>query len=1405
MSVGTGNSGVILIVDDEISNLQALMSCLEGANFRVLVAKKGARGLQIARSARPDLILLDIRMPNLNGYELCSQLKAGSATRDIPVIFMTAHDNKIDRVKCFEVGGMDYIAKPFQVEEVLARVRHQITICSLRTQLELKNTELEQRVQERTAELERANAQLQKEFNERVLVEAEVREVKERYDLAVSGSGDGIWDWNQTTGEVYFSPRFKEILGYDENEQLWSSLEAFTEQLHPLDRAAFQGILRDRARSPYKKECRIRKKGGEYGWILLCGQALWDETGTPARAAGSISDIAPLKEAEDALRQANEELERRVLERTAALEASNEHLLEEIRDRVTAETALREAQERYELAVRGSGAGIWDWNIAGNEAYIAPRYKQILGYDEDELPDFSRQDFLTWLHPEDRDRVISALRDHFEQQSPYQVEYRIRKKGGEYCWMASRGQALWDKTGKPTRMAGSIIDITPLKEAEEALRRVNEDLEQRVEQRTAELQESQQRLQAILDNTASVVSLKDLQGRYLMVNLQFFKNYALSPEEVLGQRDLDLFPTDIAEEVAANDRQVLKAKASFEFEERAQFANGTMRTYISIKAPLCNESGTPYAICCISSDITEHKQAEILLRDSQERLRLFVEHAPAAIAMFDYRMHYLAVSRRWITDYHLSQQNPVGLCHYDVFPTLSDRVKAGYESALNGEIVKVEEELFSRADGQTEWMRYEIHPWYNHAGNIGGLMMCSELITERKQAQLQLEKLTQTLEERVREQTAQVRASEAKFRAILNNIPHKAWLKDRESRFVAVNLPFCEASGKRPGELIGQTDDAICPTDLAQTFQEGDRAVMDSRRQRRVETCSMTPEGELQWAETYKTPIFGDRGEVIGTAGIAMDITDRKRTETELQQLNEQLRRSNAELERARENAEGANRAKSDFLAKMTHELRTPLNAILGFTQILTRAENLQTEQRQQLDIVIDSGEHLLALINDILDMSKIEAGKTELNLSNFDFYHLLHSIEQMLQLKAQMKGLVLSFEISSQVPQYICADEQKLRQVLINLLGNAIKFTSNGSVTLRVLLGSGQWAVDSGQWAVGSGQWAVGSGGERIANDQGQMTHDQGQIIDFKVEDTGCGIAPSELEGIFEAFTQSEAGRYALEGGTGLGLAISKRFVELMDGNIIIESTAGEGTTVCFQIKVASARPEQVKQTRFLKRAVALAPNQPRYRILVVEDRWENRQLLVELLSPLGFEVLEATNGHQGIEMWERYDPHLILMDLRMPVMNGYEAIQNIKATLKGQATPIVALTASALEIDRKMLSEAGCDHYLCKPFQIQELLETMAHHLGARYLYETDPIATAQCKTPPEPPSQEELAIMPNEWLSHLYWAAIACDREEIAHLLCSIPDTCSTLRCQLEHLVENFHFPAIANLVEPFTADE
>jgi signal transduction histidine kinase len=514
------------------------------------------------------------------------------------------------------------------------------------------------------------------------------------------------------------------------------------------------------------------------------------------------------------------------------------------------------------------------------------------------------------------------------------------------------------------------------------------------------------------------------------------------------------------------------------------------------------------------------------------------------------------------------------------------------------------------------------------------------------------------------------------------------------------------------------------------------------------------------------------------TAELQREISDRQQAQEALHlantQLEQRVRERTAQLEAAKEKAEAADRAKSEFLAKMTHELRTPLNAVLGFTQILSRSANLSDEQRQKLEIILSSGEHLLSLINDILQLSKIEAGKTELHLTNFDLNRLADSLKQMLQLKTQVKDLQLNFAIDPAVPRYLRADEGKLRQVLLNLLDNAIKFTDTGSVTLRV--------------------------GLEHQNDEFSTQHSAPIApcsLHFEVQDTGQGIAPEDLARIFEAFVQSEAGHKACEG-TGLGLAISKHFIELMGGQIQIDSALNEGTTASFAIAATPVQAKDVPPAR-AQRAVGLAPNQPEYRILVVEDRWENRKLAVQMLSPLGFTVIEANNGREGVEMWEKHNPQLILMDLRMPVMDGYEATQKIKATLKGQATAIIALTATVFDENKNAILTAGCDDFICKPFREEVLLEKIAQLLGVRYVYET-----TQPQVQPEACeflTLVDLQVMPRSWLSQLHWAAIACDREEIARLIERIPGVHNTLRQQIGCLVEEFHFPVIAQLTESF----
>ncbi|HEY9848088.1 MAG TPA: GAF domain-containing protein [Leptolyngbyaceae cyanobacterium] len=477
-----------------------------------------------------------------------------------------------------------------------------------------------------------------------------------------------------------------------------------------------------------------------------------------------------------------------------------------------------------------------------------------------------------------------------------------------------------------------------------------------------------------------------------------------------------------------------------------------------------------------------------------------------------------------------------------------------------------------------------------------------------------------------------------------------------------------------------------------------------------------------------------------------------------------------AELKQAKETADAANRAKSEFLANMSHELRTPLNAILGFTQLMNRDVSLSTEYKQYVDLIGRSGEHLLELINDILEMSKIEAGRITLNENEFNLYSLLDSLEEMLKYKAQSKNLNLDFICASEVPKYIKTDESKLRQVLINIVDNAIKFTEKGSVILRI----------------------------KSENSR----KDSQSKITFEVEDTGPGIAQNEFDKLFEAFGQTAAGLNSGKG-TGLGLPISQKFVQLLGGNISVTSKLGCGSKFVFNIQANQVSGIQISQSNLInKKVIGLAPNQPTYRILVVEDKPTNRLLLVKLLSVLGFQVREAENGQEALSIWETWEPHLIWMDMRMPIMDGYEATKQIKAHIKGQATVIVALTASAFEEQRQFILSAGCDDFVRKPFQEEELLAKMSKHLGVRYIYEEEisEIGNNWQSLPQAVNIRDlnaEIANMPTEWLEELYNAASQGSDLLIFQLIEKIPAEKASIAKALTDLVDNFQFEQIMKI--------
>jgi len=465
----------------------------------------------------------------------------------------------------------------------------------------------------------------------------------------------------------------------------------------------------------------------------------------------------------------------------------------------------------------------------------------------------------------------------------------------------------------------------------------------------------------------------------------------------------------------------------------------------------------------------------------------------------------------------------------------------------------------------------------------------------------------------------------------------------------------------------------------------------------------------------------------------------------------------------AREFAEARSRAKSDFLANMSHELRSPLNTMLGFTRLMARHQDLPAEVREDMRIVLRSGEYLHTLINQVLDLSKIEAGRMALVETGFDLDRLLDELRDMFSIRARDKNLAFSINRAATVPPYLQADLLKLRQVLTNLLNNAFKFTERGEVALGIEV-------------------------QALASDRCRLL--------FSVRDTGAGIAAHERELLFGAFSQTSTGRSAKEG-SGLGLAISRSFVRLMGGEIGLASTPGRGTTVRFDIPVriidAGALAPCADSTAHT--VVALLPGQPRYRILLADDRREARQLLLRLLQPLGFELREAATGLEALEVWQAWQPHLIWMDMRMPVMSGREAARRIKQLPQGKDTVIIALTASSFEEERASILADGCDDFLSKPFDEASLFGLMHKHLGVRFAFREN-----QDSAPPPrpPPDMRALAALPAALAEPLQQALLHLDTAAVERAIGAVRTRDAVLADALQELADEFQYDRILQLL-------
>ncbi|ELR96969.1 PAS domain S-box protein [Gloeocapsa sp. PCC 73106] len=1190
------------------------------------------------------------------------------------------------------------------------------------------------------------------DVTERKLSEQKLRESEQRLQLVIEGSGMATWDVDIQTGKALWSAQHYELLGYEPVPSGEATLEMWRSRVHPddLERVMQATECALFERSLYRSEFRIiRADNGEMLWLAAFGRFLYDETGQALRCSGVLFDVTERKEIEEALYQTNAELEHWVQQRTEQLSVANEELRGEIFDRQQVEEKLQVTTRLQKAILDSANYTIISTNVEGTILTFNAAAEKWLGYSAEEVvckttpviihdAEEVRQRAQTLskqlgiqIEPGFEAFVAKArLGEPDENEWSY-----IRKDGSRFPILLSV-TALQDTEGNITGFLGIGNDMTERKEA----------------QKTLELQS------VIVNNMAGGVCLVKASNRTIVyTNPKFASMFGYTVEELNGQPVTILnygVEQKSAEEITIDIITQIEQEGETKYEVQNVKKDGTpfwCRAYTSkFKHP---EQGIVYVT--VQEDVTELKQAEQALQMATNRLNFLLNYSPVVIFSCkpdgDYEGTFISENAKDLLGYDARaflEDSAFWVNH--LHPDDRERILYGLANLFIGDFYSHEYRLL-QADGVYRSFLTQLKRIRDETGNTIEVLGYTADLSDRKASEEAL------------------RQSEATLRSFFDSnlmMMGIVELHDSDIKHLSDNAATAQFFGTTQAAMENQFASTMGVTHIYREFWLSHyRAAQQTQTPVRFEYAHETPNGQ-KWLSATVCAIATSSDCPPRCSYIVEDISDRKQTELELQQ--------------AKEAAEAANKAKSIFLANMSHELRTPLNAILGFTQLMSRDRSLTPYLQERLQIVNRSGEYLLQLINDILDLSKIESGRMALNPADFDLNRLLTLVGEILQIKAQNKGLKLIFEVDPHVPQFIRTDEQKLRQVLINLLDNAIKFTHQGSVILRVR----QQEID---------------------------TLPPAKLL-FQVEDTGVGIAETEIDRLFKVFVQAQAGNN-LNQGTGLGLAISQKFVQLMGGRILVQSRLNQGSLFSFDIEVQWPQSVPLTSELLNQRVISLAPGQQSYRLLVVEDLAENGHLLVELLASVGFKVQYAINGVEAISLWESWSPHLIWMDLRMPEMDGLAATHVIREketnTLNreqsgvGQGsqnrTVIIALTASVFEEDREKILQAGCDDFVSKPWQESVIFNKIAQHLGVQYLYES------LAQNPPKNLSlnrifSEELARLSPQWLEQMYQAAYYLDAEVMNELIGQISESQATLASALANLVDNFNSDRILELIRP-----
>ena len=735
-------------------------------------------------------------------------------------------------------------------------------------------------------------------------------------------------------------------------------------------------------------------------------------------------------------------------------------------------------------------------------------------------------------------------------------------------------------------------------------------------------------------------------------------------------------------------------------------------------------------------------RAKVREQLTQQHYRTIVETSHDLIWTLDAQGNYIFLNQVAEQIFNCEPQLLIGRSFRDFIPSnKKEEHQEIFASILRGKSYVQHEISNLTTDGSQVYSLLNGTPLRNAEGKIIGATGTVSNITKRKQA-----------EEALRNSRAALKEQKEFLLNVIDTDPNFIAVKDKEGKFLLANQSLAQMYGTTIDNLLGKTDADFHPNiDEAKDYVNADQQVISSGKTIEVEETFTDETGEPLYYRTIKKPLQSKDGQTCQVLCVVTDITQLKRTEIALKQ--------------AKEKAETANRAKSEFLANMSHELRTPLNGIMGYAQVLQRSTYLTSDDQSRIEIIYNCGSHLLTLINDILDLSKIEAQKMELNPTDFHFLAFLQGVAEMCRIRAELKGIDFHYQSIPELPMAVFGDEKRLRQVLLNLLNNAIKFTNTGSVTFRVSFAS----TDK---------------------------------IRFEIRDTGVGMSKEQLGKIFLPFEQVGEGKRQTEG-TGLGLAISQKIVEMMDSTIEVQSEECVGSIFYFDVGLPSSS-EWVKTSQADGKGqiigIASEFSEP-VKVLVIDDKWENRSVIKSLLQPIGFMVTEATDGQQGLEKALELKPQLIITDLLMPNLDGFCLMRQLRQEEALTGLKIIASSASVFEADQYKSYEAGGDDFLSKPVQASELLYKIQKHLGLQWLYQENKAVSASLEK-----EGEELIIPDSEQLEVFYQLAMRGNMKGIlqqAEALVQLDEKFTPFARKLQQLAKSFQDEAILEMIQPYKA--